>query len=97
MQLQKDSEGNVVLCPMADFAVAPVADTLALLAVQYRVHQSQMDERETPGQSQSPDTPDFAIRQVQFVLTQRQAADLAEKLWSLAGRLLEPRTGEQRQ
>ena len=75
MQVQKDRDGKVITNPVTSWALMPVADIAVLLAIQYS---------ETPQELETGDT-----RQIQFLLRPQACLELAEKLTTLAKRVLE--------
>jgi len=79
IQLEKDSNGNLITKPITGWTLMAVADIVVLLAIQYA---------ETPEELETGDTH----HQIQFVLKPQAALELAEKLTSTGKRLLESRS-----
>jgi hypothetical protein len=70
-----DSDGKIITKPVTGWTTAVVAEIAVLLAIQYIDHPQEI---ETGG------------KQIQFVLMPQQCLELAEKLTTLAKRVLEP-------
>jgi len=79
IQLEKDSDGNLITKPVTGWTLKAVADIVLLLTIQYV---------ETPEELETSDTH----HQIQFVLKPEAALELAEILTSTGKRLLESRS-----
>lgn len=75
IQLKADGQGNVILQPLQQWGVAPVADTVLILALEYL-------------QGEPGKTPQ--VQQADIALTPQQALDLAEALETAAKIILTP-------
>ncbi len=78
LELQKDKNGNIVTRPVTGWITGTVAGIAVLLAIQYA---------DTPEEIATPS------KQIQFGLMPQQCLELAEKLTTLAKRVLEDRSG----
>ena len=79
LELQKDKNGNIVTKPVTGWITGTLAGIAVLLAIQYA---------ETPEEIPNPG------KQIQLALMPQQCLELAEKLTTLAKRVLEDRSGK---
>ena len=73
-ELAKDQDGNILTKPVTGWITGTLADIAVLLAIQYL---------ESPLETENGD------KLIQFVLTPQQSLEIAQKLTTLAKRLLE--------
>jgi hypothetical protein len=76
IQVQKDSDGNVITNPVTHWGLMAAANMSVLLAIQYATTQQELETGDT--------------RQIQFLLTPQACLRLAEELTRMGKSLLEP-------
>ena len=79
LELKKDENGDIVTMPVMGWVTGTVAEIAVLLAIEY---------------SETSQEIDTDRKLVQFGLTPQQSLQLAEKLTTLAKRVLEPQRGK---
>jgi len=79
LELKKDENGDIVTMPVTGWVTGTVAEIAVLLAIEY---------------SETSQEIDTDRKLVQFGLTPQQSLQLAEKLTTLAKRVLEPQRGK---
>jgi len=78
LELHKDKNGNIATNPVTGWITGTLAGIAVLLAIQYP---------QTPEEIANPS------KQIQFALMPQQCLELAEKLTTLAKRVLEDQSG----